>query len=213
MGGDAGGRDRQGTPSPGLKLPPPLFLTEPLGPPPAGPAAGLGGAPGDGLEPPLEPPLEEQPTLGIGPDEVTGLIVTVGDILGKVRGPHWRVEPDECELVSPPLARQLNRTDADSPLARWVLQHSDALLIAVGAAAIVVPRAAIEYRVIQYRREQAARAEQEGRDGYQGEASGDAGAGLPRERTGDGRGARATVGPRETDPVALAAAAAAITRR
>jgi hypothetical protein len=146
------------------RLPPPFLGTEPLGPTPTA------GPDGDHNAPSADDPIlssydrpaaapSDAPGLPIGPDEVTAFLVGLGEGLAQLRGPHWQIEPDECAILAPPLARQLAKPDG--ALAAWLATHADAVLIAFGAGAIVIPRAITEYQVISWRREQAKRQEQE----------------------------------------------------
>jgi len=145
-----------------VTFPPPFLATEPLGPTPTlapdGSRAGHGEDPIASVydRPPAGTP-SEAPGLPIGPDEVSAFLVGVSDVLAQLRGPHWHVEPDELGILAPPLARQL--AQPDSALAAWLAAHADGVLIAFGAAAVVIPRAIVEYQVIRWRRQQAERGE------------------------------------------------------
>lgn len=143
------------------RLPPPFLSTEPLGPTPTvGPGDEASPSGGDPILSAYDRPAgtpSDAPGLPIGPDEVTAFLVGVSDVLAQLRGAHWHVEPDECGILAPPLARQLAKPD--STMAAWLAAHADGVLIAFGAASITIPRAIIEYQVIRYRRQQAERGE------------------------------------------------------
>ena len=147
-----------------MTLPPPFLGTEPLGPTPTLGPDGSSSRARAGEDPiasvydrPPAPLPGEAPGLPIGPDEVSAFLVGVSDVLAQLRGPHWHVEPDELGILAPPLARQL--AQPDSALAAWLAAHADGVLIAFGAAAVVIPRAIVEYQVIRWRRQQAERGE------------------------------------------------------
>lgn len=135
-------------------LPRPHLGADPLRPPTAGAAAGdgAGGDPILDAYGPQPEPTGEAAGIPVGPDEVTAGLVGIFALLAMARGPHWAVEPEECALVAPPLARELSKPD--TTLAAWLAKHGDPLLIVVGMSAIVIPRAILEWRVLQLRREQ-----------------------------------------------------------
>lgn len=134
------------------RLPPPVLGAGQLGEAPD-PGQPIGADPILGAyEDTGQPAPEEAPGLPIGPDEVTAFIVAIGDVLARVRGPHWAIEPDETALAAPAIARQLAKPD--NAASAWLMEHGDALLIVVGLGVIIVPRAIVEYQVIQYRRRQ-----------------------------------------------------------
>lgn len=189
-----------------MSLPPPILGADPLRPPPAVPPAEDDPI----LNYAAPPPAAEAPGLPIGPAEVSAALVAIADVLAAIRGPHWHVEPAETEVLAAPLARQLST--ADSPAAAWWARHTDAVLIAGGAAMIVVPRLWIEYQVLRLRREElrneTARLNAEvpiyGTPGYSpdadyGPAASGSGPGVPLSGQQQGPGTR------PTDPQALAA--------
>jgi len=176
------------------RLPPPLLGARPLGALPV-PDSPVGDDPILGAYDQPRPAAAEAPGLPIGPDEVAAFLVGLGDLLARVRGPHWHIEPDETAMVAPAIARQLSKDD--NALGAWIVAHGDALVITLGAALIVTPRAMTEYQVIRFRRRQLeaeleAAKEQERYGGLAraaGRPSDDgAGAGLPGDR---GEGAAA----------------------
>jgi len=195
------------------RLPPPVLGVRPLGALPD-PGEPIGTDPILGAyddEQPAEP--ADVPGLPIGPDEVTAFLVGIGDALAQLRGPHWQIEPDETAMLAPAVARQLAKPD--NAAAEWLMRHGDALLITVGLGLIIVPRAAVEYQVIRYRRRQLELAAdlEEGEPYAErfpgatvGPDAGGAGPGLPADGL---EGAAA----RPTDPVSLAATLGALTGR
>lgn len=131
-------------------LPPPFLGADPLRPPPA--ADTLAGDPIlDGYGPRDATPDGEAAGLPVGPAEVTAGLVAVFDALAALRGPHWAAEPDEFAMAAPPLARYLNQPD--TTIAAWLASHGDQLLIVAGLGFVIVPRAAIEWRVMRARRQ------------------------------------------------------------
>lgn len=135
-----------------MSLPPPILAADPLRPPPEHPGADPAADPilsGYGARD--TEPAGEAAGLPVGPEEVTAVLVGLFDGLAQLRGPHWHAEPEEFAMAAPPIARELNKPD--TTLAAWLAKHGDALLIVLGLGAVVVPRAYIEWRVMQLRRE------------------------------------------------------------
>jgi hypothetical protein len=97
-------------------------------------------------------PAGEAAGIPVGPEEVTAGLVGIFAAIAWMRGPHWAVEPDECALVAPPLARELSKPD--TTLAAWLAKHGDAALIVLGLGVLIVPRAYVEVQVLKARRDQ-----------------------------------------------------------
>ncbi|MDQ3125156.1 MAG: hypothetical protein M3Q74_06065 [Pseudomonadota bacterium] len=95
--------------------------------------------------------LPESARAPIGADEVTGFLVAAGDVVARWRGDHWRIDPSECDVAAPAIARQLAKPDGGW-LAEWMERHGDTMLITVGLGLIVAPRVGTELAIRRERR-------------------------------------------------------------